>query len=109
MKEIGAWLQKERTDRGMSLEYIKDETKIGTHYLRAIEEGAFNRLPGEPYVKAYIRAYAKTVGCDPDPVLAKYQELRLKESFAEQLEQRSPRKERKFLAKVNQTLQWFGL
>lgn len=109
MKEIGAWLKEERTSRGVTLEQIRDETKIGTHYLQALEDGAMHRLPGEAYVRAYIRAYARSVGFDPTPVLRKYQELQLKESFTRERAAKPPSKSVRFFARVNKTLQWFGL
>lgn len=111
MKEIGDWLQRERIRREVSLESIRDETKISVRYLQALEEGRFDMLPDDPYVKGFIRSYARAIGCDPDPILEKYKELKAEESLvtARARPQSRASRGRSFLTKVNETLQWLGL
>jgi cytoskeletal protein RodZ len=55
-----------------TLAEIAIRTKICTRYLRAIEEGRFEELPGGIYGRSYIRQYAAAVGRDPDALLAGY-------------------------------------
>lgn len=108
MKELGQRLKDERIARGLTLEFVADETKIARRYLMALEEGALERLPGDPYIKGFIRSYARAIGCDPEPFVAHYKERRVMEEAA--FVPATPKnKTRTFLAKVNQTLQWFGL
>lgn len=109
MKEIGEWLQRERTQREVSLEWIREETKISFRYLQALEQGDFDCLPGEPYVKGFIRSYARAVGCDPDPIVQRYKELKAKETVAAESAKAHASRGRAFLTKVNETLQWLGL
>jgi len=107
MKEIGEWLRRERTARMVSLESIRDETKITMRYLQALEEGEFDKLPGEPYVKGFIRLYTRAVGCDAEPILERYRELQEKQARQEPAK-RSPSRGRAFVTKLSETLQWLG-
>lgn len=109
MKEIGERLRGERIARDVPLEVIKEETKISLGYLHALEEGNFDRLPGDPYIKGFIRGYARAIGIDPDPIIAQYKELKGPTDPLADMERLARGKNRSFLAKVNQTLQWFGL
>ncbi len=111
MKEIGEWLQKERTRREISLESIRDETKISLRYLQALEEGRFDVLPEDPYVRGFIRSYARAIGCDPAPIIERYKELKVQESSAagRGKPKSQPSRSRTFWTKVNKTLQWLGL
>ncbi len=61
-----------RKQRGLSLEQIADATKISLGYLRAIEEGCFERLPGGIYDLSYLRQYARAIGFDEDELIRRY-------------------------------------
>jgi cytoskeletal protein RodZ len=61
-----------RQTRGISLEQIASDTKIGVRLLRAIEEGEFKKLPGGIYNTSYIRQYARAVDVDEAELLAYY-------------------------------------
>ena len=108
MKEIGDWLRRERMERMVTLEAVRDETKISMRYLQALEEGEFGCLPGEPYIKGYIRLYARAVGCDPEPIVRRYQELQGIESLREETKGSPKEKRRTFLTKLSGALQWLG-
>jgi hypothetical protein len=69
---IGARLRREREALGMSLEEVARATRIPTASLERVEADRFDDLPGEVFVRGFLRAYAKTVGLDPDDVLAAY-------------------------------------
>ncbi len=61
-----------RTKRGVSLEEIAASTKIAVSYLRAIEEGVFDKLPGGIYTVSYIRQYARAIDYDEDGLVRHY-------------------------------------
>jgi len=61
-----------RQNRGISLEQIADSTKISVRSLKAIELGAFEKLPGGVYNTSYIRQYAKAIDFDEVELLAYY-------------------------------------
>jgi len=72
MSELGQLLKKARTQRGLTLDDLQETTKIRKRYLEAIEEGNYKVLPGNFYVRAFIRSYAEAVDLDPAEVLKLY-------------------------------------
>ena len=75
MSDFGTGFKKARESRGISLEEIAAETRIGTRFLQAIESENFQRLPGGVFNRGFIRAYAERVGLDPVQALAEYERL----------------------------------
>lgn len=69
---IGEILKKRREELGKDLREIADSLKIRYDYLKALEEGALDKLPSEVYVKGYIREYAKVLGMDPQAAIIAY-------------------------------------
>ncbi len=67
---IGAQLRAAREAKGLSLEQVAAETRIPQRHLVSIEGDEFSRLPGRTYAVGFSRTYAKTVGLDPDDVVA---------------------------------------
>ncbi|MFQ6110856.1 MAG: RodZ domain-containing protein [Nitrospinota bacterium] len=74
-KELGAYLREGRLSRGVSLEAMADTTRIKLRYLEAIEEGDFGKLPADPIIKGFLRAYARHIGIDDDAVVERYIKL----------------------------------
>lgn len=72
MSELGQLLRKARLEREISLDELQESTKIRKKYLEAIEEGNYKLLPGNFYVRAFIKSYAENVGLDPEEVLSLY-------------------------------------
>jgi cytoskeleton protein RodZ len=72
MGSFGDRLRKEREQRGITLDDISLNTKIGTRLLRALEEEKFDQLPGGIFNKGFVRAYARHVGIDEDQAVADY-------------------------------------
>lgn len=64
-----------RIQSGVSLDAICERTKISRYFLEAIEERAYNRLPGGVFDVNYIRQYSESVGCNADLLLADYQSV----------------------------------
>ncbi|MBH5316571.1 helix-turn-helix domain-containing protein [Paenibacillus sp. GSMTC-2017] len=73
MSDLGALLRKAREQRGLSLDDLQEVTKIRKRYLEAIETGNYSVLPGNFYVRAFVKNYSEAVGLDPDEVLRLYQ------------------------------------
>ena len=61
-----------RKKAGVSLEEISQRTKIGSRFLRAIEDEKFEQLPGGIFSTSYLRQYAEAIGYDEDALLAYY-------------------------------------
>jgi cytoskeleton protein RodZ len=62
--EIGNSLREARLRQGLDFPKIEADTKIRGKYLRAVEEENFEALPGETYVKGFLRTYAEYLGLD---------------------------------------------
>lgn len=71
-QQIGRQLKEARERQGISLKSVQHKTKVSLRYLEAIESGAFHVIPGEFYLKGFIRSYARAVGVDPEELLAAY-------------------------------------
>ena len=68
----GALLRAVRQSQGTSLDQISDRTKVGTNYLRCIEEDEFDKLPAAVYVRGFVAEFAKCLRLDPDQVSQSY-------------------------------------
>ena len=64
MFEIGNSLREARLRQGLEFPRIETETKIRGKYLRALEEEQFEVLPGDTYVKGFLRTYADYLGLE---------------------------------------------
>lgn len=67
--EVGVRLREAREEQGVTLAQVEQATRIRRVFLEAIEEERFDALPGEVYVKGFIRNYAQFLGLDPEPLL----------------------------------------
>ncbi len=72
MVQIGEILKEARISKGYTLDDLQQTTKIQKRYLIAIEEGNFDIMPGNFYVRAFIKQYADTVGLDGDRLLEEH-------------------------------------
>jgi transcriptional regulator with XRE-family HTH domain len=84
MPSFGERLRHEREIRNTTIEQIALATGIGRGYLEALERNEFHALPGPAFGKLYIRAYAETLGFDPQPLIHDYdreQQLRPRASI----------------------------
>ena len=64
MFEIGASLREARIRQDLDFPALETSTKIRGKYLQALEEEHFDVLPGEAYIKGFLRTYAETLGLD---------------------------------------------
>jgi cytoskeletal protein RodZ len=51
---------------------VETATKIRAKYLRALENEEFGLLPGNTFVKTFLRTYAEHLGLDPQLLLEEY-------------------------------------
>jgi flagellar biosynthesis protein FlhG len=68
----GALLRAVRESQGTSLDQISERTKVGTNYLRCIEEDEFEGLPAAVYVRGFVTEFAKCLKLDPEQVSQSY-------------------------------------
>jgi len=81
--EAAADLRSIREARGLSLRDVFVATRVSLINLQAVESEDFERLPPPVYARNFIRKYARVVGIDANPLLARYEQ---------HLEQKKPRR-----------------
>lgn len=117
MKKLGEWMRREREARGFTRTRLERATKISLRYIEAMEEGRFELLPEEAYRRAFIRTYARGLGMDPGPFVARYCEIAEaadREAQARRAATIQPpaapeRVARTLLAFFNGTMEWMGM
>lgn len=72
-REIGAALAREREAQRMSVEDVSARLKVAATKLRAIESGDLQAVPDVTFAKGVMRAYARMLHVDIDPLLARFQ------------------------------------
>ena len=70
MADIGTTLRDARTQRGLSIEQVSQDTRISARFLEALETERFDSLPAPVYVRGFLRSYASYLKLDPAPLLA---------------------------------------
>jgi hypothetical protein len=82
MGTLGRYLQDARQARGIDLRDAAQQTRISIHFLKALEEEDFSKLPGKVFVKGFLKSYAKFLRLDENAVMALYEESGQKQSPA---------------------------
>jgi cytoskeleton protein RodZ len=71
-RTIGAEFRRERETRGISLASVAQHLRIREEYLRAIETGQHDVLPGRVYGIGFVRGYATLLGFDGDEAVERF-------------------------------------
>ena len=69
---VGAQLRERRLRSGGDLPHISRVLRIRLAYLKAIEDGAFDQLPGTTYANGFVRSYANHLGFDGEAAVAMF-------------------------------------
>jgi len=75
MGTLGQYLRSAREARGIDLHEAAQQTRIGIAYLKALEEEDFSKLPGEVFVRGFLKNYGKYLQLEESQVMRKYGEL----------------------------------
>src|SRR5512136_2420677 len=105
--ELGDQLRRARENRGLSLEEAEKATGIRKRFLKAMEEGRFDALPGQIQLRGFLRNYANYVGLNGDELLTLYERQTLATQTTAALQSASPTRPvtvRPALPKLQQTL-----
>ncbi|RKY87235.1 hypothetical protein DRQ09_04780 [candidate division KSB1 bacterium] len=86
MESFAQELKNFREGKKLTLKEISDKTKINIKFLKKIESGEFDFLP-RPYVKAFIKTYAKYLGMDVKETMMKFDNLFKTEPDSEEKEE----------------------
>ena len=72
MARLGDALRAQREAMGVTMAQAAEDTRIREKFLRAIESGDYQSLPGSVYTKGFLRNYTGYLNLDPDEMLALY-------------------------------------
>jgi len=75
-EDFGSYLKSERELRGVTLDELNSKTKIPVRFLQALENNQFDELPGEVFIRGYIRSIAKVIGAQEYEVLSTYMDIK---------------------------------
>ena len=79
---LGNTLHKTRLEQNISLEEVQSATNIQAKYLVFLEEGNYQKLPGNIYTKSWIKIYGKFLGLDISDLLS---EFKIEKSISDKL------------------------
>lgn len=72
MESVGQHLRQQREAKAMSIEEVARATRVPISSVERLESDQFDELPGEVFVRGFMKSYARAVGLDSDDVLARY-------------------------------------
>ena len=72
MTSVGQHLRALREAKRMSLAEVSRATRVPVASVERIEADRFDELPGEVFVRGFLRAYARALEVPVDDVLARY-------------------------------------
>jgi cytoskeleton protein RodZ len=75
MADIGATLREARMRAKIDINEVEARTKIRAKYLRAIENEEWDLLPGDVYVKSFLRTYGDYLGLDTRQLLDDFRRI----------------------------------
>lgn len=70
----GELLAQKREALGLGIQQVAEELHITMHYVRALESNAYDKLPGDVFIRGYIRSYANLLKLDPVELIEVYNE-----------------------------------
>lgn len=68
----GKQLKKLREELGFSPGKVSESLYITSHYVKALEEDNYAKLPGHTFIKGYYKAYAEFLNADTEQILTYY-------------------------------------
>lgn len=71
----GAMLAAQRETLELSIQQVADQLNLTMHFVRALESDSYEKLPGEVFVRGYIRAYSNLLRLDPVQILLIFDEF----------------------------------
>lgn len=69
---VGSTLRQQRAKKRMSIAEVARVTRIPVSTLESIEQDHFDDLPGEVFVKGFLKSYAQAIGLEADDIVARY-------------------------------------
>lgn len=76
----GSMLMAQRETLELSVKQVADQLNLTMHFIRSLESDSYEKLPGDVFVRGYIRTYARLLQLDPDQILMVYDEFNSQKS-----------------------------
>jgi len=73
---LGDSLRQQREKRGITLDQAAADTRIREKFLKALEDGDLQSLPGAVYTKGFLRNYAEYLGLDDEESVVQFHQER---------------------------------
>jgi len=61
---LGDMLKSAREAKALSMEQVAAITRLNTQFIEALEEGRWDKLPGQMYLRPFTKTYAEALGLD---------------------------------------------
>jgi cytoskeleton protein RodZ len=74
---VGQQLRAARTGRGLSAADVAKTLKLSPHQVEALEADDWSRLPCNTIIRGFVRNYARLVGLNSDPLMARLDRLQM--------------------------------
>ena len=71
---VGALLRQRREELGLDADSVSRQLRIRATYIKSIEDGRLQDLPGTAYAVGFVRTYADFLGFDGNSVVASYRD-----------------------------------
>jgi cytoskeleton protein RodZ len=71
----GTILSAQRESLELTIQQVADKLNLTMHFVRCLESDSYDKLPGDVFVRGYIRTYANLLQLDAPQVVAVYSEF----------------------------------
>jgi cytoskeleton protein RodZ len=71
---VGRVLRDAREGFGQDIATVSQQLRIRSVYLKAIEEGRYQDLPGSTYAVGFVRSYAEYLGLEPNEIVRRFRD-----------------------------------
>lgn len=71
----GETLRKARESRGWTIAEVAAQLNLTSQRLSQVEQGAFDKLPGQTFARGYVRAYAKLLDLDQNRLVLEFDQF----------------------------------
>ncbi len=104
LKRIGNFIKEARISREQSVEELASDLKIGSHQLKAIEEGNEEELPEKVFVKAMVRRISQKLKLDTEFIMNEFkterQDIKIDEIVEKVSKKTNKTKQSKVISKI---------
>ena len=75
MPSVGEQLAAARQARGLAVVDVAQTLKLGVRQVEALEAGHWQALPGQTFIRGFVRNYARLLGLDAMPLMAQLDDV----------------------------------